>query len=198
MERQTAEGYEVVRVDFENGKPVAFERFLEGFLIKKEDGGYGFLARLPGLAVGTDGALYVADDSNGVIYRVTHADTDIGTTAARPASTMPNPSKEPAPSNIAIELVEPKSDTKIEVKSDFANGGKLAVEHSADGDNSSPNLNWSGAPEGTKSFVLMMDDPDAATPKPFVHWIMYNIPASVTALREGFPTEPTVPDPKGI
>jgi Raf kinase inhibitor-like YbhB/YbcL family protein len=43
-----------------------------------------------------------------------------------------------------------------------------------------------------------MDDPDAAAPKPFVHWIMYNIPASVTALREGFPTEPTVPDSKGI
>ena len=53
----------------------------------------------------------------------------------------------------------------------------------------SPPLRWSGAPAGTKSFALIIDDPDAPDPaKPqrtFVHWVLYDIPASVTSLAEG-------------
>jgi glucose/arabinose dehydrogenase len=67
--RFPATGYKVVRVRFENGLPVAADDFLSGFLI--EDGTAHF-ARLSGLAVGPDGALLVADDTNGVIYRVTY------------------------------------------------------------------------------------------------------------------------------
>ena len=58
-----------------------------------------------------------------------------------------------------------------------------------EGDSVSPPLKWSGAPAGTKSFALIIDDPDAPDPaKPqrtFVHWVIYDIPASVTGLKEG-------------
>ncbi len=53
------------------------------------------------------------------------------------------------------------------------------------GQNISPALSWSGAPAGTKSFVLTVYDPDAPTGSGFWHWVMYNIPAGTTALPEG-------------
>lgn len=53
----------------------------------------------------------------------------------------------------------------------------------------SPPLEWTGAPDGTRSFVIICHDPDAPLISPgsygFVHWVLYNIPASVTSLTEG-------------
>jgi glucose/arabinose dehydrogenase len=60
-------GYKVVRVNFENGKPVRFEDFLTGFLVDNYKSHFG---RLVGVAVHTDGSLLVSDDTNGVMYRV--------------------------------------------------------------------------------------------------------------------------------
>jgi Raf kinase inhibitor-like YbhB/YbcL family protein len=192
--RRPPSGYEVLRLDFEDGKPVGFERFLEGFLIERE-GGYGYLARLAGIAVARDGALFVGDDANGVIYRVSHAPSD-ETTAAVTASATPDTVPAPPASKIAIDLVQASSDTAVSVQAEFGDGGMIPVASAADGDNASPKLEWSGAPEGTKSFVVVVDDPDAKEPKPFVHWIVYDLPATVTSLREGLPTESILPDPK--
>ena len=58
-------------------------------------------------------------------------------------------------------------------------------------------MEWASV-EGAKSYVIICDDPDAAKPKPFVHWIAYDVPASVTSLREGLPTEPKLIDPKNV
>lgn len=98
-------------------------------------------------------------------------------------------------SDIAINLVEADAGTTF--KASFADGETMPVKHGAEGDNASPMLEWSGAPEGTKSIVVIADDPDAAEPKPFVHWVIYDIPASENGLREGLPTDPVLQEPKG-
>ena len=67
--RSVPAGYKIVRLHFENGKPIRFDDFLTGFLI---NGNQSHFARLVGVAVHPDGSLLVSDDTNGVIYRVTN------------------------------------------------------------------------------------------------------------------------------
>lgn len=61
----------------------------------------------------------------------------------------------------------------------------IPAQYTCDGENISPELSWSGVPAGTKSFALIMDDPDAPQPKPWVHWVIFNIPADTTTIAEG-------------
>lgn len=65
----------------------------------------------------------------------------------------------------------------------FVSGSMIPSLYTCDGKNISPPLAWSAAPAGTKSFVLICDDPDAPVVT-WVHWVYYNIPASVTSLPE--------------
>ena len=65
--------------------------------------------------------------------------------------------------------------------------GTIPKRNGGDGDNLSPPLEWSGAPKGTKQFVLLCFDPDAPLPKGFVHWVLYGIPPTVNKLAEGQP-----------
>jgi Raf kinase inhibitor-like YbhB/YbcL family protein len=193
--RRPPSGYEVVRVNFENGEPVAFEPFLNGFLTERDDGGYGFLGRLAGLAVAPDGALYVGDDTNGIIYRVTHAGS--GAAARADGQATPDVVPEPPQSRIALELVEPADDAGMAVSAGFEPQASIPPRHAAEGDNASPAIEWSGAPDGVQSFVLIVDDPDAAAPKPFTHWIAYDLPPAILSLREGVPTDPVLVDIEG-
>lgn len=73
--RKPPSGYEVVRIHFnDDGKPDKFEPFITGWLDEKDDGEWGHYGRLAGLTVAPDGsAIYLADDKNGVIYRVSRA-----------------------------------------------------------------------------------------------------------------------------
>ena len=68
--RSTPVGYKVVRIHFENGKPTRIDDFLTGFLTNNNKSHF---ARPVGVAMHTDGSLLVSDDTNGVIYRVTHS-----------------------------------------------------------------------------------------------------------------------------
>jgi Raf kinase inhibitor-like YbhB/YbcL family protein len=76
----------------------------------------------------------------------------------------------------------------------FSQNGGIPKKFTCDGDDISPPLAWSGVPAGTKSLVLVVDDPDApdpAAPKmTWVHWVLYNIPAGVTGLPEAVKTLP--------
>jgi len=71
----------------------------------------------------------------------------------------------------------------------FEHQGDIPKKFTCDGEDISPELKWSDAPEGTKSFALIVDDPDApdpAAPKmTWVHWVLYNLPASSNALGGG-------------
>ena len=66
----------------------------------------------------------------------------------------------------------------------FASGERIPDRHVRDGDNLSPPLEWSGAPEGTQGFALMVEDPDAPSGT-FRHWGVHGIPADRTRLDEG-------------
>ena len=69
----------------------------------------------------------------------------------------------------------------------FPAGGIIPVRYAGRGvgDNISPALRWSNPPAGTAEWALIMQDPDAPLPRPFVHLIAYDIPAKVTELQEG-------------
>ena len=71
----------------------------------------------------------------------------------------------------------------------FAPNGEIPTVHTCEGADTSPPLAWSGAPAGTKSFALVVDDPDAPDPaapkQTWVHWIVFDVPATTTSLAAG-------------
>ena len=68
---------------------------------------------------------------------------------------------------------------------DITDGAPLDDAQVAEFGNTSPQLAWSGAPEGTQSYVVTCYDPDAPTPSGFWHWMLVDLPASVTSLERG-------------
>jgi Raf kinase inhibitor-like YbhB/YbcL family protein len=73
----------------------------------------------------------------------------------------------------------------------FSDGGSIPQQFTCDGADGSPNLQWPAAPAGTKSFAIVMDDPDA--PVDFTHWLVYNIPPGVHELTQGASAQAAMP-----
>jgi Raf kinase inhibitor-like YbhB/YbcL family protein len=73
--------------------------------------------------------------------------------------------------------------------SSFGHGAEIPTRYTCEGDDLSPPRAWAGGPAGTKSLVLIVDDPDAPDPKApkmtWVHWVLYDLPADATGLPEG-------------
>ena len=74
----------------------------------------------------------------------------------------------------------------------FRSGASIPVKFSCNGQDKSPELRWGDPPAGTKSFSLVLDDPDAPRGT-FVHWVAYNIPPEKRSLPEGVPPIAEVP-----
>jgi hypothetical protein len=70
----------------------------------------------------------------------------------------------------------------------FGAGQRIPKRYTCEAEDLSPPLAWSGAPEGTRGFVLLCDDPDAPAGT-WHHWALFDIPATLTELREGFPRD---------
>ena len=67
----------------------------------------------------------------------------------------------------------------------FGTHGRIPERHSGDGEDVSPPLEWSGVPEGTRSFAVVVHDPDAPLVDGFTHWVAYGIAGDATGLQEG-------------
>ena len=79
----------------------------------------------------------------------------------------------------------------------FGDGKPIPVKYTADGSDVSPPLHFAGVPKQSAELALIVDDPDAPRAEPFVHWVIYKIPADVTDLPEGVPRDPTLKNPPG-
>jgi Raf kinase inhibitor-like YbhB/YbcL family protein len=75
---------------------------------------------------------------------------------------------------------------------DFHDGEPIPTDYTGDGRNDSPPLWWSDPPDGTRTFALICDDPDAPRGT-FVHWVLYNLPAGSRELKAAVPQTPTLP-----
>jgi Raf kinase inhibitor-like YbhB/YbcL family protein len=95
---------------------------------------------------------------------------------------------------------KPKGETRMSIRltsSAFANGQPIPKKYTGEGADVSPPLAWSNLPEATKELALICDDPDAPTPEPWVHWVIYKIPASLAGLPEGVARDVRLKNPPG-
>jgi len=106
------------------------------------------------------------------------------------------------PSRCAIQLhnafssfvIEAEAPMSLTISSpSFANGGNIAQKFTCDGADLSPQLSWSEAPAGTKTFALLVDDPDAPVGN-WNHWAMWNVPATARGLAEGLRKDAALSD----
>jgi Raf kinase inhibitor-like YbhB/YbcL family protein len=207
--RNPPSGYEVLRIDFENGEPAAFEPLVAGFLMEEGDG-WGQMGRLAGLAQTPDGALLLSDDANGVIYRISYAGedgapggdspvepTNLAGVAVGMIGPAPGAETPAAPEALAMEALEAREGALAVTSAAFAAGGAIPQAHAAEGENISPPLDWAEGPDETRSYALIVEDPDVEG-APFVHWTAWNIPAGVADLREAVPGAPRLPLPEGM
>jgi Raf kinase inhibitor-like YbhB/YbcL family protein len=76
----------------------------------------------------------------------------------------------------------------------FEEGATIPKQYTGDDRDISPPLHWSGAPGNTQSFALVCDDPDAPRKEPWVHWVLFNLPADTHELPEAVPASATLSD----
>lgn len=69
----------------------------------------------------------------------------------------------------------------------FDDGGTIPTEHTCDGADRSPELAIADVPDATEAFALLVDDPDAPSAEPFVHWVLFDVPSDTETVPEGVP-----------
>jgi Raf kinase inhibitor-like YbhB/YbcL family protein len=197
--RAKASGYEIVRIHFANGQPQSIQPFVYGFLT---DNGTTHIARPMGLAVARDGSLLMADDANGGIFRVTY----VGSASQQLKSPTP-----PVPPTamigdtskaFGVPLAKDRNETRTAgaldvTSSDFLPNAMMPAAVSEYAESASPQLAWTSA-ANARSYVVIMEDPDAKPQAPVVHWTMWNIPGSLTHLPQGVQKQARLTEPDGV
>ena len=183
--RKPASGYELARIRFDaNGRPTRIEPFVSGFMSRDGASHYG---RLAGVAVMRDGSLLFSDDANGILYRVVYSGAR-GTAAAYAPPSGPALQQAARGNNVPLALQRPEaranSRRPLQLTAGFGPNGAIPREHSEYGLGISPALGWSPVP-GAASYALIVEDPDAASVRPVVHWVAWDIPAATTRLPAG-------------
>ena len=185
--RSTPSGYEVARVRFSNGRARGIEPFLTGFIT---DGGQARTARPTGLAVAGDGSLLLGDDENGILYRISHAGRAVARPATAPADAMLTQTARGSGVPLALQRIDARAPIIVS-SSAFAGGDTIPRVHSEYHDGVAPALGWTPV-DGAATYVVIMEDPDAAGPKPFVHWLAWNLTGPMTP--EGMNEEIKLPN----
>lgn len=108
-----------------------------------------------------------------------------GGSSSNPAGLAPGSALTPTV-NVAPPTQPAASPAGFALTSDaFANDGTIPTEYTCSGAGTSPPVTWSGAPSGTQSFALIVEDPDLPGGGTFDHWVVYDIPARTTLLPAG-------------
>lgn len=122
-----------------------------------------------------------------------------------PATSLPKDTPRPPTlvESTAVSTLEPIPTSELEEgdmamefilsSTPFAEGDPIPQKYSCDGEDISPPMQWTDPPEGTTSFALIVDDPDAPVGT-WVHWVLYNLPADTRSLPEAFPPDANLPD----
>src|SRR5438309_11717707 len=107
----------------------------------------------------------------------------VGANQSRPATTPAEKHSEPGSEKMSIKITSTA----------FADGEMMPKQYTCDGANVSPPLFWSGVPASAKALALICDDPDAPG-KTWVHWVVYDLPASLSSLTENIATTAELTD----
>jgi Raf kinase inhibitor-like YbhB/YbcL family protein len=158
----------------------------------------GILALLLGLLVGgckstpeIQGAVLASPPASSPALQA----TDVGPGADASPSTPEGPIPVPISTSVESATVgEGAASGPLSLESPaFAAGASIPLRFACDGEDISPALAWGSPPDGTASFALIMDDPDAPGGT-WVHWILFDIPAESRGMAESVPTEAELPD----
>jgi Raf kinase inhibitor-like YbhB/YbcL family protein len=113
-------------------------------------------------------------------------------------SAMPQATPPHAGGSLSLARIQPRNPgAALNMVSDALGAdGAIDLRHSAYGDNLSPPLRWTPV-EGAGAYAIILEDPDAPMARPFVHWLIWNIPGAATNLPEGLPRNPRLVSPQG-
>lgn len=117
----------------------------------------------------------------------------LGGCKQEPTEVEVNPAPQPIEGTTALAEEEATVEWKL-TSTAFANGERIPVRYTGEGDNISPPLQWTEPPEGTVELVLICDDPDAPVGI-WNHWVVYDLSPEVAELPEAVPTDAAVAEP---
>jgi Raf kinase inhibitor-like YbhB/YbcL family protein len=197
--RAKASGYEIVRIHFVNGQPQSIQPFVYGFLT---DNGTTHIARPMGLAVARDGSLLMADDANGGIFRIAYVGAPVRNAPSKPTSAPAAAMLDPTSKAFGVPLAKDRAETQAAglltvTSGDFPANGLMPASTSEYAEAASPQLTWSAVPNA-RSYAVIMEDSDSKPQAPVVHWVIWNIPVSLTQLPQGVQKQGRLSDPVGV